>query len=79
MKLPIGDINAENAAMHAGHASEADINGHVDGWIKAHQAEFDKWVSDAMAAANKPTRHLVSATWCRHFPPSRPVVAKRAL
>jgi len=51
MKLPIGDINAENAAMHAGHASEADINGHVDGWIKAHQAEFDKWVSDAMAAA----------------------------
>ncbi len=51
MKLPIGDINAENAAMHAGHASEADINSHVDGWIKAHQAEFDKWVSDAMAAA----------------------------
>ncbi|QCP60546.1 glycine betaine/L-proline ABC transporter substrate-binding protein ProX [Pantoea sp. SO10] len=51
MKLPIGDINAENAAMHAGHASEADINGHVDGWIKGHQAEFDKWIQDALAAA----------------------------
>jgi glycine betaine/proline transport system substrate-binding protein len=51
MKLPIGDINAENAAMHAGQASEADINRHVDGWIKGHQAEFDKWISDAQAAA----------------------------
>ncbi len=50
MKLPISDINAENAAMHAGQASEADINRHVDGWIKGHQAEFDKWVSDAQAA-----------------------------
>ena len=39
MKLPIADINAENAMMHEGHASEADINGHVDGWIKAHQAK----------------------------------------
>ncbi|PJZ05098.1 proline/glycine betaine ABC transporter substrate-binding protein ProX [Pantoea rodasii] len=51
MKLPIGDINSENAAMHAGQASEADINRHVDGWIKGHQAEFDKWISDAQAAA----------------------------
>lgn len=51
MKLPLADINAENAAMHEGHASEADINGHVDGWIKGHQAEFDKWVQDAQAAA----------------------------
>ncbi|ORM67755.1 glycine betaine ABC transporter substrate-binding protein [Pantoea wallisii] len=51
MKLPITDINAENAAMHAGQASEADINRHVDGWIKGHQAEFDKWINDALAAA----------------------------
>ncbi|RPE02353.1 proline/glycine betaine ABC transporter substrate-binding protein ProX [Candidatus Pantoea deserta] len=51
MKLPITDINAENAAMHAGQASEADINRHVDGWIKAHQQQFDKWVQDALAAA----------------------------
>ncbi|WP_416411855.1 glycine betaine/L-proline ABC transporter substrate-binding protein ProX [Pantoea sp. App145] len=51
MKLPITDINAENAAMHSGQASEDDINRHVDGWIKGHQAEFDKWVQDALAAA----------------------------
>ncbi|MDE1186141.1 MAG: glycine betaine/L-proline ABC transporter substrate-binding protein ProX [Pantoea sp.] len=51
MKLPIADINAENAAMHSGQASEDDINRHVDGWIKGHQAEFDKWVQDALAAA----------------------------
>ena len=52
MKLPIGDINAENAAMHAGQNSEEDINRHVDGWIKGHQAQFDKWISDARAAAS---------------------------
>lgn len=51
MKLPIADINAENAMMHAGHASEADINGHVDGWIKAHQSEFDGWIKASLAAA----------------------------
>ncbi|WP_313683321.1 glycine betaine/L-proline ABC transporter substrate-binding protein ProX [Pantoea sp.] len=51
MKLPITDINAENAAMHSGQASEDDINRHVNGWIKGHQAEFDKWVQDALAAA----------------------------
>ncbi|WP_130831219.1 glycine betaine/L-proline ABC transporter substrate-binding protein ProX [[Erwinia] mediterraneensis] len=51
MKMPINDINAQNARMHAGEASEADIDRHVDGWIKAHQAQFDKWVNDALAAA----------------------------
>ena len=50
MKLPLADINAENSMMHSGKASEADIQGHVDGWIKAHQAEFDGWVKDALAA-----------------------------
>lgn len=51
MKLPIADINAENAAMHNGQASEADVNRHVDGWIKAHQAQFDSWINDALATA----------------------------
>ncbi|HEX4502080.1 MAG TPA: glycine betaine/L-proline ABC transporter substrate-binding protein ProX [Scandinavium sp.] len=50
MQLPIGDINAENAMMHEGHASEADIQGHVDGWIAAHQQQFDGWLKQAMAA-----------------------------
>ncbi|MFU9138900.1 glycine betaine/L-proline ABC transporter substrate-binding protein ProX [Erwinia tasmaniensis] len=51
MKLPIADINAQNSRMHQGQSSEADINAHVDGWIKAHQAQFDGWVNDALAAA----------------------------
>jgi len=50
MKLPISDINAENAMMHEGHSSEADIQDHVDGWISAHQQQFDGWVKEAMAA-----------------------------
>ncbi|QKJ88320.1 glycine betaine/L-proline ABC transporter substrate-binding protein ProX [Paramixta manurensis] len=51
MQLPIADINAQNARMHQGQSSEEDINAHVDGWIKAHQAQFNKWVQDAQAAA----------------------------
>jgi glycine betaine/proline transport system substrate-binding protein len=50
MKLPLADINAQNAMMHDGKSSEADINNHVDGWIKAHQAEFDGWIKQALAA-----------------------------
>ena len=48
MKLPLADINAENAAMRAGQSSEADINRHVDGWIKSHQALFDHWITSAL-------------------------------
>ena len=50
MKLPLSDINAQNAMMHDGKASEADVQGHVDGWIKAHQQQFDGWVNEALAA-----------------------------
>ncbi|GLR10375.1 proline/glycine betaine ABC transporter substrate-binding protein ProX [Mixta theicola] len=51
MKLPIADINAQNSRMHQGQSSEQAINAHVDGWIKAHQAQFDRWIDDAKAAA----------------------------
>ncbi|TCV93061.1 glycine betaine/L-proline ABC transporter substrate-binding protein ProX [Biostraticola tofi] len=51
MKLPISDINAQNKRMHDGEGSEADIERHANGWIKAHQALFDGWVSTAAAAA----------------------------
>ncbi|SVX85657.1 L-proline glycine betaine binding ABC transporter protein ProX [Klebsiella pneumoniae] len=37
MQLPVADINAQNAIMHDGKASEDDIQGHVDGWIKAQK------------------------------------------
>lgn len=50
MKLPVADINAQNSMMHAGHGSEADIQGHVDGWIAAHQQQFDGWLKTALAA-----------------------------
>ncbi|CAM3536448.1 glycine betaine/L-proline ABC transporter substrate-binding protein ProX [Rouxiella silvae] len=51
MKLPLADINAQNAAMHNGQSSEADIEAQTNGWIKAHQATFDGWVKEAAAAA----------------------------
>ncbi|WP_075181579.1 glycine betaine/L-proline ABC transporter substrate-binding protein ProX [Pantoea sp. 1.19] len=51
MTLPLADINAQNARMHAGESSEAAINRHVDGWIHAHQATFDRWVETARGAA----------------------------
>lgn len=51
MKLPLADINAQNAAMHAGQSSEADIEAQTNGWIKAHQTTFDGWVKEAAAAA----------------------------
>lgn len=51
MKLPVADITAQNNAMNDGQKSEADIERHTAGWIKAHQALFDDWVAQARAAA----------------------------
>lgn len=48
MRLPIADINAQNAMMHDGKNSQDDIQGHVDGWIKAHQAIFNNWIHQAL-------------------------------
>jgi len=50
MKLSIADINAQNLRMRAGEDKPADIARHVDGWIAAHQQEFDGWVAQALAA-----------------------------
>jgi len=51
MQLPIADINEENLRMRAGEDKPADIARHTDGWIAAHQKEFDGWIAQAMAAA----------------------------
>nr|WP_145545542.1 glycine betaine/L-proline ABC transporter substrate-binding protein ProX [Variovorax boronicumulans] len=51
MRLPAGDINAQNLRMRQGEASQRDIERHVDGWIKAHQQVFDGWIAQARAAA----------------------------
>ncbi|MGR4867925.1 glycine betaine/L-proline ABC transporter substrate-binding protein ProX [Variovorax sp. LARHSF232] len=51
MKLPIGDIGAQNLRMSQGQNSEQDIERQVDGWIRAHQKQFDGWIATARAAA----------------------------
>lgn len=51
MKLPLADINAQNMRMRSGESSQKDIERHVDGWIKAHQAQFDGWIKAATDAA----------------------------
>lgn len=50
MKLPINDVSAQNMRMKQGQNSPADIEQHVEGWIKAHQATFDGWIQAAIAA-----------------------------
>lgn len=51
MQLPVGDINAQNFMMSQGQNKPADIERHVNGWIKAHQTTFDGWLAQARAAA----------------------------
>ncbi|MBB1604425.1 glycine betaine/L-proline ABC transporter substrate-binding protein ProX [Variovorax sp. UMC13] len=51
MKLPIGDINAQNLRMSQGANTQQDVERHTDGWIQAHQALFDGWIAEARAAA----------------------------
>jgi len=51
MKLPIGDINAQNLRMSQGANTQQDVERHTDGWIRAHQALFDGWIAEARAAA----------------------------
>ncbi|MDF4952015.1 proline/glycine betaine ABC transporter substrate-binding protein ProX, partial [Vibrio parahaemolyticus] len=37
--------------MSQGKNSSADIESHVNGWIKANQKKFDAWVEEAKKAA----------------------------
>ncbi|HGJ5883156.1 glycine betaine/L-proline ABC transporter substrate-binding protein ProX [Arsenophonus sp.] len=48
MEIPITDINAQNLRMHDGEASQADIERHAQGWIKAHQQLFNNWIKIAL-------------------------------
>ena len=54
MQLPVSDINAQNHMMSQGQGKPADIDRHVNGWIKAHQKTFDGWIQQALASAQKP-------------------------
>jgi len=51
MKLPIGDINAQNLRMSVGANSQQDVERHADGWIRVHQQLFDGWIAEALAAS----------------------------
>ncbi|AQM20914.1 MULTISPECIES: glycine betaine/L-proline ABC transporter substrate-binding protein ProX [Vibrio] len=51
MKLNINDISAQNMIMSKGKNSAKDIEAHANGWIKAHQSEFDSWIKTAKEAA----------------------------
>ncbi|MGO2507478.1 glycine betaine/L-proline ABC transporter substrate-binding protein ProX [Vibrio hibernica] len=51
MKLDINDVSAENLMMQKGQNKPADIEAHANGWIKAHQKQFDAWIKQAKAAA----------------------------
>lgn len=51
IKLNINDISAENLMMRNGQNKLKDIEAHTNGWIKAHQKQFDAWIAEAKAAA----------------------------
>ena len=53
MQLPLNDISQQNRLLNDGESKPADINRHVDSWIKAHQKTFDDWIAQAKAAAQK--------------------------
>ncbi|WP_105901154.1 glycine betaine/L-proline ABC transporter substrate-binding protein ProX [Vibrio gangliei] len=51
MKLDINDISKQNMMMRQGQNKPADIEAQADGWIKAHQKQFNGWIEQAKAAA----------------------------
>jgi len=51
MQVNINDVSAQNMMMSQGKNRSADIEAHVDGWIKAHQKQFDAWVEAAKKSA----------------------------
>jgi len=53
MRLPIADIDAQNERMRGGENSQADIARHTAGWIAFHQKQFDGWIAQARAAAQR--------------------------
>lgn len=51
VKMKLGDRVTQNIAMKNGEDSEADLRRHAEEWIKGNQAQFDKWLDMARAAA----------------------------
>ena len=51
IKLNINDVSAQNMIMSQGKNSAADIESHVNGWIKSNKNLFDSWVAEAKKAS----------------------------
>lgn len=49
-KLPLQDISEQNLKLNQGEKSEADIQKHVDQWIKKNQKLWDSWIEEAKKA-----------------------------
>ncbi|KAB8310764.1 proline/glycine betaine ABC transporter substrate-binding protein ProX [Erwinia endophytica] len=53
MKIPLQDISEQNLSMHQGKDSEQAVSAQVDGWIHAHQSEFNHWITEAKKSATR--------------------------
>src|SRR5712691_8111724 len=51
VKIPIGDINAENQLIQKGEKTQADVTRHAQQWVAKHSALFNSWLRQARAAA----------------------------
>jgi glycine betaine/proline transport system substrate-binding protein len=52
MRLSSNDISAQNLRMRDGEDSAKQIERHADAWIRANQAKFDNWISQALEASD---------------------------
>jgi len=51
MRIPLGDIFAQNARMNAGEDSKEDVIRHAEEWIDENRDMFESWVAEAKEAA----------------------------
>lgn len=51
MTISINDVSQQNLMMRQGQNKPADIEAHANAWIKAHQKQFDSWITQAKQAA----------------------------
>jgi glycine betaine/proline transport system substrate-binding protein len=49
--IPVDDVNREAFVIQSGEKSPEQIQGHAQKWIAAHQAQFDGWVDQVLAAS----------------------------
>ena len=51
VRIPLGDIFAQNAKMQAGENKAADVERHADEWVAKNRALYDGWLAAARDAA----------------------------